>query len=82
MSIFNNPGLEGNPHFKDVTAMDAAEIQAVHVSATLALVYEQRTANLIAIYTELTEHNNNYLNHFVNRDEIAIQIKDRLGLQK
>ena len=45
-NIFANPGLKGNPHFTDVTAL--TDLPEVQVSAILTLAYEQRTANLIA----------------------------------
>lgn len=49
MANHQNPGLGGNPHFVDVTAQTESDAQLT--SATLALAYEQRTANLIALWS-------------------------------
>lgn len=47
MTYFNNPGLEGNPHFTDVTCLDQPGDQ--QIAAILTLAYEQRTATLVAL---------------------------------
>jgi len=44
-------GMEGNPHFEAAwcgVRGDEYEVQAALVNATLALAFEQRTANMIA----------------------------------
>lgn len=74
-NAFNNPGLQGNPHFKDVTAFSEPEQQAV--SATLALAYEQRTATLAALF--VAGFNAVQVNG-VDYEALSDQIKERLGL--
>ena len=62
----------GNPHYK-AACLDAMSDQARILQATLALAYEQRTANLIAVM--------NYGN-VIEVDYVALnaQIKNRLDL--
>lgn len=53
-------GLRGNPHYQHESIRNT-HTNAGLISATLALAYEQRTANMIAIlalpYLEATESN-------------------------
>lgn len=42
----------GNPHFREADRSELGEIPFVQAQATLALAYEQRTANLIALATQ------------------------------
>lgn len=71
---FTNPGLEGNPHFVDLTCLEREDEQ---VAATLTLAYEQRTSNLIALlaarFTVVEVAGVDY-------DRLADQIKERLAL--
>ena len=52
--------LKGNPHYEAIAEMsregvDLAEDSALQVGATLALAYEQRTANMIAYQQSLAQ---------------------------
>jgi|GEM_PF-4255531 len=68
--------LAGNPHYERSHNEDSPEW--AQVEATRALVHEQRTANLIALWTEpnadITPMGG------INYGNIATQIKERLGL--
>ena len=61
--------LPGNPHFEDWTTIYEATDDAASIgSAILALAYEQRTANLIAMMRETYD-----------RAGLRDKIADRLG---
>lgn len=69
-TMHQNPGLEGNPHFIDVTCISDQD-DAMIISTVLTLAYEQRTANLIALLGK---------NVVVGEAYLKLQIKQRLGM--
>jgi hypothetical protein len=77
MTVFANPGLEGNPHFADVTTTDTNVLQ--QISATLTLAYEQRTASLVAL---LVAGFSTVKVEGIDYSELADEIKMRIGGQK
>jgi len=48
LSEFSNPGLAGNPHFKEANDYNGSENYNL-AQAMLALAFEQRTASMIAL---------------------------------
>ena len=83
--------MSANPHFEQslaalnlaseaIVTQDAALV-AIQTQATLALAYEQRTANLIGVFRNLATHElDTYLGRTVNGEKLAAQIKERLDL--
>jgi hypothetical protein len=80
--------MSNNPHHaKAISRLHNGttnEVARAHAEAALALAYEQRTANLIALYN-ITESNCEGMSTAApmtreNWDSIAQQIKERLGL--
>ena len=69
--------LPGNPHFAEGNNDDGSGNYA-QSQATMALAYEQRTANLIALWTD-PNANESPLND-LDYGGLANQIKERLGL--
>jgi hypothetical protein len=52
------------------------------IQATLALAYEQRTANLIAAFGQLVdEDGDTFLGERIDGYALAMQIQERLGLE-
>jgi len=78
-AAFGSANAEAEPEFNEAVRADAL------IQATLALAYEQRTANLIAMYN-MTEANCEGMSTAApmsreNWDSIAKQIKERLDLK-
>jgi hypothetical protein len=76
----NDPQLDGTPW-----PPSEHNIESAKVWATMALAYEQRTANLIAIYAledgwQLALNRNAGMTH-EKWDDVANQIIERLGLR-
>jgi hypothetical protein len=69
--------LPGNPHFDEGDYYNGSENYNL-AQATMALAYEQRTANLIALWID-PNANESPLNG-LDYGGIAQQIKERLGL--
>ena len=84
----NLPGnyLPGNPHMNDlIIRRNSGNDYTPTVSATLALAYEQRTANLIALWASPGNlpdgsYDKGMEMSGVHYGELATQIKARLGL--
>ena len=69
--------LAGNPHYEDYQ-LDLANAQdydcaTLQLHATMALVYEQRTANLIALMPLCVEQ--------ARLEDVVMQVMPRLGLK-
>lgn len=67
--------LPGNPHFEEGNYSSENYAQS---QATMALAFEQRTANLIALWTD-PNANESPMND-LDYGGVAAQIKERLGL--
>ena len=85
--------LPGNPHFAwaadTLESLEQAEgtylnpdehaLQTASVEATLALAYEQRTANLIAVFGNMMDGEvDTFLGERIDGYELAKQIQERL----
>lgn len=80
--------MKGNKHYQDAVEMadrfrngsqNPAELQAVgfqaaQFEATLALVEEQRTANLVALIPSIIDQD--------RLEEVVFQVLDRLGMDR
>jgi hypothetical protein len=65
--------LPGNPHFSAANYAELEAAEYAQAQATLALAYEQRTANLIALFAQEGLD--------VNYANLLKQITERMGLQ-
>ena len=78
MAKFRQEGVhEWQAEEGSTDATNLAATLDAQVEATLALAYEQRTANLIALYADA---NNGAVTSGVDYGKLADQIKERLGL--
>ena len=73
-----NPHVDGPVNYMAEMHAGGRSDQAMVASAMLALAHEQRTANLIALWTD-PNANESPMND-LNYGHIAKQIKERLGL--
>jgi hypothetical protein len=71
-----------NSHVTAAQNYSGYEIADRQIQATLALAYEQRTANLIAAFGQLNlgEDDVTFLGERIDGYELAKQIQERLGL--
>jgi hypothetical protein len=70
-------GMQGNPYIKHLETVATTDAEAT-MNATLALAYEQRTANLIALWTDPKQQGDEMSG--INYGNLATQIKERLGV--
>jgi hypothetical protein len=77
-----NP-LPGNPHAEPANYADIEATPYTQAQATLAIAYEMRTANLIALYTsgDVTHGEVTYGLLPERAEEILKRINERLNLQ-
>lgn len=80
----NTTELPGNPFAEEGAVYTEDANNASVVNATLALAFEQRTANLIALYSMDESARQGMVDgadmHSGNWADITKQIKERLGL--
>jgi hypothetical protein len=74
--------MQGNPHISNAEYIDRAPELRI-IDSTLALAFEQRTANLIAAFGQLNydAEEESFLGERLDGYEIAKQIQERLGLK-
>ena len=78
--------MQGNQHYDRAKSRlhngTASEVTRAQAEATLALAFEQRTANLIAAFGQLNydSEEESFLGERLDGYELAKQIQERLGL--
>jgi hypothetical protein len=73
--------LPGNPHFSAANYAELEAAEYAQAQATLALAYEQRTANLLAAFAQLTDDGfTTILGESMSGNTLAAEITERLGL--
>ena len=72
--------MDGNPHFEEGNHDNGSDNYSL-AQATMALAYEQRTANLIAAFGNMMDgETDTFLGERIDGYELAKQIQNRLGL--
>lgn len=76
--------MQGNPYINHLETFTTTDAEA-QMNATLALAFEQRTANLIALYSMDDDARQGMIDgasmHSEHWVDVTRQIKERLGLK-